>query len=721
MTTHLPADGQVGSSTAPGARDAESKASGFQPEIQALRALAVTIVVGFHLWPTHLTGGFIGVDVFFAISGYLITAHLLREISHHGTVYFRLFWARRIRRLLPAAAVVLATSFLAMVLFLPHRLWQGTALQIAASSTGIENWALASNSVDYFAANNQPSLVQHFWSLSLEEQFYLFWPVFLGVLLFACRKSSGKVRACVLGAGMCAVFAVSLSWSVVSTISTPAAAYFSPLTHGWEFAAGGILALLTNVLRRSRWDSLPRTRAVASWIGVGAILYSAVSFTGQSAFPGWIALIPTAGTLLVIAAGTSSSRIQSPLLLKSRPVQFIGGSSYSAYLWHWPLIVAFPFIFDRELGLRSKVAVLLFSLLLGWLTKVLVEDPARISPLLNKHTWVNYAFVALTATAIVASSALVWNSAAEQAVAAQHRASVAIHVQLAEHASCFGAAAMEDEAQCPDSHRVSVKLGPDFAVDDWGSIAGVTKDGTLPDKSSCVDFSSNRSGYLDCSLGDQKSSVTMAVVGDSHALAMIEPLAKIAEEHGWKMRAFLRNSCTASLPMAYSARGKADCNSWREQVANRIADDSSINIVVTTGFTRGEPEVGFLGSKHDLVQDYSELWSKWKDHGKRVFVVEDVPLTSGQSVPECVASQIASIDPCAVSRASALAYDPVLDAVAATNSKSVSLVPISSAFCDRVHCHSVIGGVIAYRDPHHLSATFALTLFRRLDVAVSAK
>ncbi len=692
---------------------------GLRPEIQALRALAVVLVVLFHLWPTGLTGGFVGVDVFFAISGFLITGHLLREAGSDSPVHLGIFWARRIRRLLPAAFLVLMVSAIATVTVLPNRVWQIAATQIGASGLGIQNWVLVSNAVDYFAVDNQPSIVQHFWSLSLEEQFYVFWPVLIASLALIARRTSPRWRVSLLAGGMMVVFASSLIWSAVSVNRAPTVAYFSTLTHAWEFAGGGLLALGMTVPRRSRWREMERVRAIFSWLGLGMVFFSALTFSGKSAFPGWIALIPVGGALLVIAAGVSTSRIQAPLLLKSRPVQFIGGTSYSIYLWHWPLIVAVPYLTGNALGTATKFAILFVSIALGWLTKVLVEDPARTSRTLNARTWVNYAVFAVSASAMVLTSTVVWNAAAAQAATAQGEASRAVAASIRENGACFGAAAMTERAHCPTSHRVTSQLGPNFATGDWGSIAGVTKDGTIPDKSGCIDFSGDSAGYLDCTVGQSGAKVTVAMVGDSHALALTEPIVKIAERRGWKVRIFLKNSCTASLPMSYGPDVKKDCNRWRSAVALRISEDKSISTVVTTGFTRGEPEAAFLGTKQELVQDYSGLWESWARHDKRVLVIEDVPLTSGQSVPDCVAAHIAANDPCPLARASGLVYDPVIDAVTAAASASVSLISTRSAFCDARLCHSVIGGVIAYRDSHHLSATFALTLIPRLDKALA--
>jgi peptidoglycan/LPS O-acetylase OafA/YrhL len=685
----------------------------FRPEIQVLRAVAVMLVVVFHLWPKALSGGYVGVDVFFVISGYLITAHLLRELESTGRLDLRAFWARRIRRLLPAAALVLAATLVGTLLFAPGRAIEEATRQIGASAIGLQNWLLATSAVDYFGQNNVPTAVQHYWSLSLEEQFYVVWPVLLLVVALVVR------RRWAIPAIMGAVVVGSLAWSVYATATSPASAYFSTFTHGWEFALGGLLARFAPALSASGWMRRPRLRSVVMWLGLAAIGASAALYAGSTPFPGWTALLPVGGTLAVIAAGSTGSRIQAARVLFSRPVQFVGGVSYSTYLWHWPLIVIIPQALGYEVGIVTRLMILVASVALGWLTKKFIEDPARTSRLLNGRRVVTYGAAVLVAGSLVVASAVAWNVGAARAADERAAASALIDQALDDGNPCFGAAAAT--APCPDSHRVDPRFGPDFAADDWGAVAGVNKDGTLPDLSLCVDFSGTGAGYLDCKAGPQESGTVLAIVGDSHALALTEPLLHIADAEGWSVRVFLHNSCTASLPMDYSTSAKASCNDWRHALSERIAADPDIDLVVTTGFTRGEPEPTYAGTRADLVQGYAGLWTGWADRGKRVFVIEDVPLTTGESVPECVGAHEAEDDPCSVPRGQALAWDPVVDAVSAAADPDVSLIDVTDAFCDTTTCHSVIGGLIAYRDPHHLSATFALTLVPQIREALDAR
>src|SRR3954469_2172017 len=225
-----------------------------RPEIQGLRAVAVAVVVVCHFWPAALPGGFVGVDVFFVISGFLITSHLLREVAATGRVSLAAFWARRARRILPAALLVLAVCALATLALVPDVHRSQFFAEIRASAFYVQNWQLAHSAVDYFARGDGPSPVQHFWSLSAEEQFYLVWPV----LILIAAAIHRRAIAIVLGA----VTIASLVYSISKTASDPAAAYFITPTRAWEFGFGGLLAMLrpTTVIAPAR--------AVVTWAGL---------------------------------------------------------------------------------------------------------------------------------------------------------------------------------------------------------------------------------------------------------------------------------------------------------------------------------------------------------------------------------------------------------------------------------------------------------------------
>ena len=313
-------------------RSPSLRQTGIRPEIQALRALAVGLVVVYHLWPDAVPGGFIGVDVFFVISGFLITALLLREIERTGAVSLSAFWARRARRILPAALVTVFACGLVMAAVVPMSLWPQWLDEMRASTLYVQNWQLASDAVDYFAiAEHTPSPVQHFWSLSVEEQFYLLWPV---VLLATARN-----RRALVG-GMAVLTVLSLAYSLFATATNPAAAYFVTPARAWEFGAGGLLAAAGAASRPSR---------LLCFAGLTAIVAGAFAFSVATPFPGWAALVPVLGAMAVIRAGAASRA------LAVRPLQFLGDISYSLYLWHWPLIVLAPFALAGGLTSESRI------------------------------------------------------------------------------------------------------------------------------------------------------------------------------------------------------------------------------------------------------------------------------------------------------------------------------------------------------------------------------
>lgn len=263
----------------------------FLPQVQALRAISVLLVVGFHLWPEQLTGGYVGVDVFFGISGFLIAGHLLREVDATGRIGLRNFWARRIRRLLPAAFLVLWASLAGTLLLVPTTAWRQITTSIGASALYIENWQLARDSVDYFAFDNIESPAQHYWSLSVEEQFYLIWPVLLLGVALVCTADPvrfGRLARTV----MVVVTAGSLVYSVAISRSAQSFGYFSTFAHAWEFGLGALLAL---VFRRRQPTLTSSARAVMSWLGFAMILWAGVAFSGETPFPGTPHCCPWAG------------------------------------------------------------------------------------------------------------------------------------------------------------------------------------------------------------------------------------------------------------------------------------------------------------------------------------------------------------------------------------------------------------------------------------------
>jgi peptidoglycan/LPS O-acetylase OafA/YrhL len=249
--------------TAVPAAPASTRGSGFRPDVEGLRAIAVGTVLWFHAGLGGLSGGFAGVDIFFVISGFLITGQLVREVERTGRIALPRFYARRAKRLFPAAATVLVTTAVLTLLFLPKVAWREFGGDIAAAAAYVVNWRLAARSVDYLAEDSTASPVQHFWSLAVEEQYYIIWPVLLLALAGLIRARRWPVRT-VMAAGLSAIVIPSLAWSIYLTQADPARAYFVTTTRLWELGIGALVAVGATL-----WTRLaPPLGAAIAWGGL---------------------------------------------------------------------------------------------------------------------------------------------------------------------------------------------------------------------------------------------------------------------------------------------------------------------------------------------------------------------------------------------------------------------------------------------------------------------
>ena len=666
----------------------------FLPEVQALRAVAVLLVVLYHLWPLRLHGGFVGVDVFFVISGFLITSHLDREVERTGRVSLAGFYARRARRLLPASMLVLVATLTASVLVLPDGQWGTTAREVLASVFYVENWALAGRAVDYSALTDAASPVQHFWSLSVEEQFYLIWPG-LVLLLVAVAVRRGRPARSLLLPGIGVVTAASFAFSVWMTATDPAAAYFVTPTRVWELGVGALLALgLARVGARSvrrpaavhaRWPVALR------WVGIAAVLVSAVVLDDGSAFPGYLAAAPVLGTAAVIAGGDRGRR--DPLLRVAswRPVQFVGATSYSMYLWHWPLIVVVPAALGRPMAWTDKVVVLLVALGLAWATKVLVEDRGQ-----------RWAYVAVrprrTAVVTAAAMAVVALLAVLQLQWLDRRtATAAAQVASAEGDPCFGAGAMDPTRTCTDPFGPPISVTLPEEERPW-----FTDDACDVDRSGPIEIAR-------CRWGTDDPSRRVVLVGDSHAEMWRGAVHELAERENWALDEILLGGCPANAArVATFDNGPIDagaCQEWG-RAATRYIEETEPDDVITSSFSTA---YGFEDGPAAGAQGYADIWDAWLVAGSAVHVLQDVPRTGGVYMPGCVAANVADPTACATPRDVALPADPSRDAVDRA-SDQVGSIDLTDRFCDADRCYAVIGGAQVYWDVNHMTALYSRSL-----------
>ncbi|HTY34208.1 MAG TPA: acyltransferase, partial [Mycobacterium sp.] len=363
-----------------------SELTRFRADIEGLRAVAVLAVVLFHADMPGAGGGFVGVDVFFVISGFLITGLLWREASSAGTVRLRRFYGARARRLLPASAAVGVVTLIASALLLPPLLARSAIGDGIASALYVSNYWFIIRGANYFASHVPPSPFQHYWSLGVEEQFYLVWPALIIGTAWLIRLARRRTRAQATSSQrpylvvLALVAVVSFALSFAATYVVAAAAFYSLPTRAWQLAVGGLVALTAG-----QWRRLPtRAAALTGWAGLGVVLLACTQLSATTLYPGVAALLPTLGTALVIGAGCAIPAQGCGRVLGLSPMRAIGRISYSWYLWHWPVLVLAPALLGHPLGLAARLAAALISGGLAVLTLRVLENPLRFAPRIRR-------------------------------------------------------------------------------------------------------------------------------------------------------------------------------------------------------------------------------------------------------------------------------------------------------------------------------------------------
>ena len=705
-TDATPRESAAQHAEAPAGQD-KGRASGFRLDIQGLRAIAVSMVVIYHLRPSLLPGGFAGVDVFFVISGYLITGHLWRGYRKTGSVSLLDFWGRRARRLVPAAALVLLVTWLVARVVEPATELPEIAAQIRASALYFQNWQLASDAVNYLQAAGPATPVQHFWSLSVEEQFYLVWPLLFGLaalvaiviaragrrrgrhhsVLPADGRRAGLVTVALLTT---ALVACSLAYSVYDTRTDPAAAYFVTTTRMWELGLGGLLAMLPDSLgkRIGRHGWL-------GWAGLAAVIYSAFTLTGASPFPGWIALLPVGGAVAMIASGGAAGRLGPARLTSARPMVFLGGISYSLYLWHWPIINLYSVWHGKAPGLVAGPVLVAAAVLLAWLTKVFVEDKVRLSPLLSGHGWRSVS-VALAAAVPVA---LVWVYLASP-VTWSGRLPATGYPGAAALASTT-AADIPPQPILPPVQDATADM-PKYWLDNC-------LDATIASKEKV------------CTFGDTKNPVlTVAMVGDSIDGNWFPALDQIALQRHWKLVTDLHGTCewTATLMVdASTGNPYTACQQWGQAALNDMETKIKPNVVITSGLpedgTVAHPAPGPAAFKA-IGAGMARYWKDLESHGIAVVAIKETPLMNFPE-PDCIAQYGRTSPKCAVPRAKAIPPDPPTVRASRDTGGKVPVINMDNFICGPTVCQPVVGNVLVYLDGRHLTAAFDQTVTKYLE------
>ena len=666
-------------------------------DIQGLRAFAVLSVVLYHLWPHRLPGGFVGVDVFFVISGFLITGHLLREVAATGRIGLAGFWSRRAKRLLPGAFLTILATGTAVLVWVPSALWGQYGRELIASTVYVQNWQLAADSVDYLAQGNQPSPFQHFWSLSVEEQFYIALPLVLLAALWAARRArrTGASPVAVAQVVLGAVVVLSLAWSIVQTTTAPGVAYFSTATRAWEFALGGLAATIP--LTAPRTTPARTVRVVGAWLGVAGLLASLVVITGSTPFPGIAAALPVVSAGLVVLFGAHSGLQR---VGRIAPIGFLGRISYAVYLWHWPAVVILPIALRHELTIKDKVAILVGAVVIASVTTLFIEEPLRFSG------WVK---------ALKPRRVALYGALSTLVVIALGAASLtALHVQQVQAAEfaaklssgdvrCFGAAARIASADpCVNPALADVRVpAAANAVDDDAN------------RDAC--WSSTSSAFNVCSLGPRTGYTEhLIAIGDSHNNVLVDTYERIAKERNWRIDVAGHQSCyltTAHQP-ASTDQQRVWCEDWKREAMTYLRTHPDLDGVIATHSTGNMPVQPGPGQTADdaVVDGLVQAWGAAADAGIPVLALRDNP-TARPDVVACVAQMTGpTTADCDSSRSVGLGlFDGSAEAVARMPG-AARLLDLTDSYCTASRCPAVIGGVLVHRDRTHLTNTFAKTL-----------
>lgn len=681
--------------------------SKYRPDIQGLRAVAVGMVLLYHAGAPFLEGGFIGVDVFFVISGFLITGMLLRQSLETGKIDLADFYARRIRRILPAATAVLIVTAVATLLVLPRTRWESVGHDVIGSALYYVNWLFASNT-DYLNADAAASPLQHFWTLAVEEQFYIIWPLLLVLLLVGVAQLGAakslpqssvletiRIRRA-LELGVALMIVPSLLWSIYWTAAEPAQAYFVTTTRLWELGIGAAVAVFAIYLERLP----PQIGYMLQPLGLACIAMAGVMYSSETAFPGVAALLPTLGAAAVIVGGMSG-RADTGVsrVLVAKPMRWLGDLSYSLYLWHWPLLVFGAYVVGGDLQFVHGLGIVLLALVPAWLSFRYIETPFRTWGYVARDHWraIKVGVALMLASVLVGLATLL-----APGLSGQQR-------ELVE-GEAIGARALNEEGvagEVVDRVHSFMPLPEDAADDNPGLFdLGCHQEQNATEIEPCV-------------FGDEDSDYVVALVGDSHAAQWLPALKPVAEAHNWRLETYTKSSCPLNgVGLAHQGVFYEACYVWGQKMVDSLSQRSDLDHVILSASRYSVPEdVPDDVPSGDLEKGYSEIWGQIADTGVSLTVILDTPRTD-IDIPECVVEHEDDLSACAVERDGALFASGHPQLKGAAEANGLTPIDMTDSVCPAQYCAPVIGSVLVYRDSNHITATYAESLSSDLEQAL---
>ncbi len=708
------------------------RVGGFREDIQGMRALAVLAIMLFHAGLSPYPGGFVTLDVFFVVSGFLITHLLVREAARDGRVSLIGFYARRARRILPAATVVAVATVAASAWLLNVVDARDAALDSVWAALFAANVRFASENTDYFAQQAAPSPLQHYWSLSVEEQFYLVLPVLVvGCLLVARRRrrpadhpadqpadrpagdpAGHRVPTLALATVLAVLTAASLAWSVHASATSPQTAYFSTFTRTWEFGVGALLAVAAPHLVAGlghRWRNL------LAGLGLLAIVVACFVVTEETPFPGYAALLPVLGTGAVMLAGAEVAG-RPPAVSRAlgvAPLRVVGDLSYSLYLWHWPVLVLPAQHLGRELRLTETLALLALTFAVAWASYRLVETPlrrARFRP--PSRALVLYP---------VCVAVVIGGCTAATGWVERRLGSDAPPISVADYpVGPAGEALSEDPT-------VALVQASAAAAREGAPIPGELRpplSGLRQDRARLGACEYDAPPYRLCRRGQVDAERTLVLLGDSHGRHWIPAMEEIAERAGYAAYYLVKPACTPADVVTVeqgTSRAWDQCsqfNAWMRRQVQELRPDL---LVVAGSGPRAVVLEGVATSEADAVvpavaAGFERTVRALRPHAARTVVLGDTPRRDTEPA-QCLGTRGATLADClSAPRDRARAIAEGMRAAAATT--RVEFVDTYPWLCAADLCPLVVGDVLTVRDHHHLTTVYARLLAEPLGRAL---
>lgn len=708
-------------SSRPTARTVESppqppKNTKWRGDIQGLRGVAVLAIVLYHADPSLLRGGYIGVDVFYVISGFLITGMLIRELDQTGRISLRRFYARRIRRLLPMAFVVIAATVLTADWLQSPLDAARTAKDALSSALYVGNYRFALQQTNYLYSSLTPSPLQHYWSLGVEEQMYLVWPLLLLVAagLWWRKSISTRGSAVLLVIGSVASFLCC----VRLTSTNEPWAFFSFPTRAWELGAGGILAFAAPTIR-----TIPRV--VASLIGVlgiAAIVFSALHFGASTPWPGTAAALPVLGAAAVIASGCGRGTEAAARLLALWPLQFAGRISYSWYLWHWPALILAPVLLKHALTTTQALEITGGTAVLATLSYFVVEEPLHVSSWLARRSRRGLALgFGLTTAATALCSLSVVALTVPTASAQPHKLPLTTLAANVPSSSSTDPQVAELQTTTGEMHSLlgtsqNVTQVPD---DLTPPLASAFSDVPVLYNDGCVDAYTSVL-LAPCVYGDTTASKSAVLFGDSHAAMWFPAINAAAQQFSWKLYAWTKATCPPLEINLFSpdlGRTYYECSTWRDEILQQIAAIHP-NLVILAVARHYSPIYGFSMYDTQWMGGLVQMINEIRSLGPRVVVIGPIPKPAF-TVASCLSENPDNVQACQTTRGGGVDLPGMRTEESVVRAVGGYYVNTLWWFCSSLSvCPPIVSGFLVYRDDNHLTATYAALLAAPLGAAL---